>query len=622
MHRAECIEAKQGKQKNDNHLADIGTQQELDRLADIVVDLPSLFHGPHNCRVIIICQNQIRRVFRYIRSCNPHADTDISGFYRRRVVHAVTGHSRNGTPFPPRVYNPDLMLRLHSGVNMVFVNISVQLLIADAIQLRPGFHLGIILDNAKLSGYSCRRIPVVAGNHDRTDSGLPAFSQRVRNLLPHRIHHAGQPDKAQIPLCLLRGMIFRERLIGSSRGRKNTQRVGSHGTYLILDDPPSLFIQRQFLSILDPGGAATQDNVRSPFGILYNPLFRAVERRHHLAGGIKRTLCDTGHGLFRLLLVKSLFLRKGHERRFRRLSLNRPVLIRLRIAAQGHGFRQELPVSKGSDNRHPVLRQRSRLIRTDHIGAAQSLHRCQPAHNGICLRHTGDTQRQNQRNNGRQPFRNRRDSKRDRDHEHLQNCAQVSFRSHHHIENKDENADENDHHRQLFAKLVQLLLQRRLTVLRLVQNTGDLSHFRPHACVRYQKPASPIGDAASHESHIFAVTQGYLSVLFLPQHFHKLLYGYRLSGQRGLVYTQRLRLQKPSVSRNHISCFQKHNISRYQTAAGDLLLFSVTDDMAGRRRHFLQRLHRVFRLALLKNSQRGVQPHHDQNDKYFRHGFS
>ena len=353
-----------------------------------------------------------------------------------------------------------------------------------------------------------------------------------------------------------------------------------------------------------------------------NLLFCAVERRHHLAGGIEGTFCDAGHGLFRLPFMKTLLFRKGHECRLRRFSLDRPFLIRLRITAQRHGFRQELPVSKSSDNRHPVLCQRSRLIRTNHIGAAQSLHRCQPAHNGIGLRHTCDTQRQNQRNNGRQPFRNRRDSKRDRDHEHLQNCAQVSFRSHHHIENKDENADENDHHRQLFAKLVQLLLQRRLTVLCLVQNTGDLSHFRPHPCVRYQKPASSIGDAASHKSHIFAVTQRYLSVLFLLQHFHKFLYGYRLSCQGGLVYTQRLRLQQPAVSRNHISCFQKHDISRYQAAAGNLLLFSVTDDMAGCRRHFLQRLHRVFRLALLKNSQSGVQPYHDQNDKYLCHGFS
>ena len=45
-------------------------------------------------------------------------------------------------------------------------------------------------------------------------------------------------------------------------------------------------------------------------------------------------------------------------------------------------------------HRHFILSQRPRLVRADHRGAAQGLHRRQPADQGVAFGHPADAQRQ------------------------------------------------------------------------------------------------------------------------------------------------------------------------------------------------------------------------------------
>ena len=153
-------------------------------------------------------------------------------------------------------------------------------------------------------------------------------------------------------------------------------------------------------------------------------------------------------------------------------------------------------------HRHLILRQRPRLVRTDHRDTAQALHCLQILDDRIFLRHLLRSKCLHDRDDGAQRFRDR--------------CHGESHRKHHRIqkrhlpipaEREHDHADCHDQHRQPAAELIQTLLQGRLSLLRLVHQSRDLSELRVHPGVRHQHLRTPVRDKTSRIHHVGAVRQ-------------------------------------------------------------------------------------------------------------------
>ena len=99
------------------HLAHVGGEQELDGLADVVVDAAALLHRAHDGGEVVVRQHHIRHVLGNVGAGDAHTHADISGLDGRRVVDAVTGHGGDIAGIAPRVDDAGLMLWLYAGIH-------------------------------------------------------------------------------------------------------------------------------------------------------------------------------------------------------------------------------------------------------------------------------------------------------------------------------------------------------------------------------------------------------------------------------------------------------------------------------------------------------------------------
>ncbi len=186
--------------KDADDLAHIGAQQELDRLADIVVYPASLLHRADYGGEVVVSQNHIGHVLRNVRTGDPHTHANISGFYRGGVVDAVSGHGGDKARLPPGVDDSDLMLRLDAGINRNVPEGLGKFLVRHLVELGAGDGPGPAAQNTQLRGDGDGCVHVVAGDHNWKNPGAPAFDNGVFYLGAHRIYHAGKAHKAKIPL--------------------------------------------------------------------------------------------------------------------------------------------------------------------------------------------------------------------------------------------------------------------------------------------------------------------------------------------------------------------------------------------------------------------------------------
>ena len=92
MHRLEYREAQKRRHKDADDLRHVRAQQELDGLADVVIDPAAFLHRAHDCGEVVVRQHHVCDVLRNVRTGDAHAHADVRALYARRVVDAVAGH--------------------------------------------------------------------------------------------------------------------------------------------------------------------------------------------------------------------------------------------------------------------------------------------------------------------------------------------------------------------------------------------------------------------------------------------------------------------------------------------------------------------------------------------------
>ena len=138
MYRLQNDEAQHRCRENTQHLTHVRCQQELDRLADIVVDTAALGNRSNDSREVVICQYHVRDILGHIGSGDSHTDTDIRGFDARRVVNAVSGHGCDIALLFPHVDDAHLVFRLYTRINADMLNFFFKLLVIHLVEHRAG----------------------------------------------------------------------------------------------------------------------------------------------------------------------------------------------------------------------------------------------------------------------------------------------------------------------------------------------------------------------------------------------------------------------------------------------------------------------------------------------------
>jgi len=623
MHRLEDGEAEQRREKNRENLRQIGGEQELDRLADVVIN-PSTFADSRNDGgKVVVRQNHIGDILGDIGSCDTHADADIGIFDGRRVVDAVARHRSDLAFFTPCIDDAGLMLRLNARVNGIFFDGGFEILIRDFIKLRTGNRFLRVLDDAELHGDCDGGVLVVSGDHDGADAGRATFVDGGLYLRTDGIDHTAESDEAKIVFDRFRFIDGRGIRQLFHRGGEYAQRLIRHRLVGGENLGAKLRCQRDGRAVHKHLGAALQNFIRRSFGELYDAaISRFMNGGHHFPHGIEGHLSDSRK--FRLLriFVKSELCCVIDKRTFARLSDRfARFRIKLCVGAERHrGGKQIFVVAEMIDDRHFILRQRAGLVGADDLRTSERFDRGQLADDRVALRHVGDADGEHDRDDRRKSLRYGGDCEGDGDHKRIQNDIDgksvADGERTDEIDSEDDDADADNEIREDFTELSELLLERRLAFLRLCERIGDFAHFGIHAGCRHDRFSAAVNDGTTHEHHIFPIAERDVAVLSGGKRLIGFGDRHGFARQRRFLDFHACTFDDARIRRDRVSRFENDDIPRDELLAFHGHLMSAADDLGGRGGDFLEGFDRLFRFAFLDHTEHRVDDDdcHDDDD--------
>ncbi len=133
MYRLEYHKSQHGSREYAQYLTHVGSEQELYRLSDVVIDSSALFNRAYYSCEVIVCEYHVRHVLCNVGSRDPHANADVCGLDARSIVYAVSGHRGYIAFFLPHVYDANLVFRLHAGINADVFDFLFELIIAHLV---------------------------------------------------------------------------------------------------------------------------------------------------------------------------------------------------------------------------------------------------------------------------------------------------------------------------------------------------------------------------------------------------------------------------------------------------------------------------------------------------------
>ena len=381
----------------------------MQRLADVVVNAATFFHGGDDRGEIVVGDNHVRRLLGDFRAAAAHRDADVRAFDGGGVVHAIAGHRDDGVVCFPRADDAQFVLGGDARIDRDFRRALAKLFVAEAVEFGGGERDVITRRNAELARNRHRGLRMIAGDHDHADAGRAAFRDGIFHLRPRRIIHAGQTDEDEIALDFLFGEFVRRSRIEIAISRaENTQRALRHRSILRVD--------LCAVGLVDRAHAAVAEDVRAT---RKKQIGRAIHKRAQTPIGqqphdavtfpirIERDLVMFRQFAFELLFAPAGFMSGGKKRAFRRIAHHFPRSFlerQVRVVGadqnvrhfeqrsgvpriEGFAFKQDFavrPVAFARDfeglsrnveraHRHLADCQRAGLVRADDVGGAERL---------------------------------------------------------------------------------------------------------------------------------------------------------------------------------------------------------------------------------------------------------
>ena len=584
LYRLENGEAQQGGYENGQDFGQVGCQQELDGLADVVVNPAAFPYGTDDGGKVVVGQNHVGHVFGNVGTGDPHTHADVRILDGGCVVDTVTGHCGNHALLPPCIDNTGLVFGLYSGIYGILFYSGIKFFIRDLVQFRTGDGGGSIGQDAQLHGNGNGGILVVPGDHDGTHTGAAAFFDGRLYFRTYGVDHPGKTDEAQTAFDVGRfiGSGFRrQHLLGSSQ---HTERLVRHNLVGLQNGLLMGVCDGNDLAVLQHMGTVFQHFVRCALGKLDQlAVGGLVDGGHHLPHGIEGYFPDSGQVVLLAVLIQSQLSGIIDQCAFGGFP-DGFAFFQLCVGAEGHGGGQQgFVAAPVFHHGHLVLGQGTGLVGADDLGASQGFHSGHLPDDGGSVGHVGHADGQNDGHNGGKAFGDGSNGQGYGYHEGVKHGVYrqtvTGYQRTDQVDGKNDNADTDNQPCQDLGQLGQLLLQGGLAVFRLGQRIGDLPHFGVHTGSGHHSGTASVHHGGAHEDHVLPVTQRNIPVFPGSQGVVPLGNRHGFPGQGGFFDLHAGAGQDPCIGRNGIPGFQNDNIAHHQVFAADGLLVSVTDDL-------------------------------------------
>ena len=271
---------------------------------------------------------------------------------------------------------------------------------------------------------------------------------------------------------------------------------------------------------------------------------------------------------------------------------------------------QVLPAHPDLGHRHAVFGEGTGLVRADHRGRAQGLRGGQLADQGLAGGHQGPRDREDGGHQGRKHLRDGRHHQGHRPQEAItQVVAQIDpveeIEGTHDQDRLDEGLDEFAH----------LALQRGQAGVGALDQSRDLAEDRVPADSDHQAAGGALGQVGPGKAHV-ALIAGHQ--VLAGQGLNRLGYRHGFTGQGRLVDMEAAGVDEAQVSGNLIAPLQHQDVARHQFAGRQAPHLAVADHHALGHHHALQGLQGRLGLALLHETQDGVEQDHAEDDQGVR----
>ena len=619
LHRLEDGKADERGDKHREDLGKVGRKQELDDLADVVVDATALFAGTDDGGEVVVGKHHVGDVLGDIGTGDAHAHADVGALDGRGVVDAVARHGHDLVARLPSLDDAGLVLGLDAGVHAVVLDVRVELLFAHAIEVGTGDGLAAIGDDAQLLGNGHGGVDMVARNHDGADTGVVRLADGVGDLGADRVNHAGQATEDQVMLERGGAAVARDLGVGAACQRQHAQGLVGHGLVGGHELGATLLGQGDDLIAVVDMGAQADHHVGRALGVLLVLAVQGLDDHgHHLAARVKRGLAHA-----RMLGSQASEARLAgivDERTLGRLTHGlAQLLVPLGVGAQSHAG-QELLLRRGElvlDDGHLVLGKGAGLVRADGLRAAKGLDGRKLADDRLALGHLGHAERKHDGHDGDQALGDGGDGERDGNHKGVEQGGRVGEDVAHavadDIDAKDDDADDDHHDGKDAAELGELNLQRRELFLGLGQSAGDLAHLGVHTGADHDGAATAVHHGGAHVAHVLAVAERHVvGARGKLNHVGMLLYRHGLAGKGGFLDLHRGALEHAAVCRNGVARLEHDHIAGHELGARQVHELAVAQHLGLRRAHLLQGLEGLLALGFLDHAQHRV----DDNDEH------
>ena len=619
LHRLEDGKADERGDKHREDLGKVGRKQELDDLADVVVDATALFAGTDDGGEIVVGKHHVGDVLGDIGTGDAHANADVGALDGRGVVDAVARHGHDLVARLPSLDDAGLVLGLDAGVHAVVLDVRVEFLVAHAVEVGARDCLAAIGDDTQLLGDGHGGVDVVARDHDGADTGVVRFADGVGDLGADRVNHAGQAAEDQVVLERGGAAVGRNLGVGAACQRQYAQGLVGHGLVGGHELGTTLLGQRNDPVAVVDMGAQADHHVGRALGVLLILAVQGLDDHgHHLAARVERGLAHA-----RVLGSQASEARLAgivDERALSRLAHGlAQFLVPLGIGAQRHAG-QELLLGRSElvlDDGHLVLGKGTGLVRADGLRAAESLDGRELADDCLALGHLGHAKRQHDGHDGDQALGNGGDGERDSDHKGVEQRGRVGENVAHavadDVDAKDDDADDDNHDGEDAAELGKLHLQRRELFLGLGQGAGNLAHLGIHAGTDHDGTAATVHHGGAHVAHVLAVAERHvIGAGGELDHVGMLLDRHGLASECSLFDLHRGALEHAAVGRDGVACLEHDHIAGHELGARQVHELAVAQNLGLRGAHLLQCLESFLAFSLLDHAQHRV----DDNDEH------
>ena len=220
---------------------------------------------------------------------------------------------------------------------------------------------------------------------------------------------------------------------------------------------------------------------------------------------------------------------------------------------------------------HLPLREGPGLVRADHARGTEGFHGVELPNQRVALHHPLEAQREADRDDGGQPFRNRGDGEaHGGQEEDLERRGRGEIAQHEH-----ERAYRENHDPELLPEAIQLPLEGGLRFPRLLDEAGDLAELRPHPRGDHDPPPAARLHEGPRIDHVPAVREERVA----GQGVDGLGHGQGLSRERGLVRPEGDDLEEAAVRRDLVPRRQDDDVPVDELPRGDRLGLSAPHDV-------------------------------------------